>query len=98
MRPSPTPGSADFDAVAPGALKRTRSFPPTGTGSYARSCAPVPPAFGDQTAQSSAVPDVRPSEVTTPALDEKPHGSVLEPARARLGLPRASTPARYARR
>ena len=70
--PAPTPGVANFEPVPIGALQRSTGLPLTGTGSYARSCAPAPVPFGIHSIHTSAEPEVVPSEVMTGAPVPKP--------------------------
>src|SRR5436305_9287883 len=91
-RPSPTPGVPNFTAVPIGALQRSGGLPSTGTGSYARSCAPSPPPFGIHSVHTSAEPAVVPAEVITGAPEPKPKASDDSPASDSAGEPPPETP------
>src|SRR5260370_4086337 len=92
MRRLPTPGGVYFDDCPMGLLYRKAGTPFAGTASYARSWAPAPLMSGAQTSQTSADPDVVPSDVTTGELDEIPKASVDVPASESAGLPVPSRP------
>src|SRR3954464_5123705 len=66
---------ANFADVPMGASQRSTGRPATGTGSYARSVAPVPDPLGALTTHTSADPDRVPSDVMTGALEENPNAS-----------------------
>ena len=91
-RPAPTPGTANFAEVPTGALQRRTGSPSTGIGSYARSSAPSPPAFGAHTTQTSAEPGVVPLDVMTGALEEKPNSSDEVARSESVGLPLPDRP------
>ena len=67
-------------------------LPPTGTGSYARSCPPLPLRLADQTIHTSALPEVAPSEVITGAPLPQPNASDELAASDSDGMPVPETP------
>lgn len=80
------------------ALKRSTGWPFTGTGSYARSCPPLPVRFAAQTIHTSALPDAVPFEVITGAPEPWPNESVELPASESDGAPLPETPYLYTSR
>ncbi len=83
---------ANFADVPIAALQRSTGLPPTGTGSYARSCAPTPVPFGVQMIHTSAEPAFVESEVITAALELKPKASEEVPCSDSVGWPVPDTP------
>jgi len=78
-----------------GAAKRWTRVPLTGTGSYARSCAPAPPPLGVQISHTSADPEAAPLLVMTGALLPYPNTSEDNPRCTKVGLPVPSRPYWY---